>query len=103
MTDKYILEGKKPIPEPDLMAWGRWFEAADRYVGKTDVGEVHISTVFLGLNHCFGEGPPVLFETMVFGGDLDQEQERYTTWDEAEAGHAAMVGRVKSQSKGAAA
>jgi hypothetical protein len=34
---------------------------------------------------------------MVFGGPLDQEQDRCTTWDEAEAMHAAMVARVKEQ------
>jgi hypothetical protein len=30
-----------------------------------------------------------------FGGALDEEQDRYTTGDEAEAGHAAMVRRVR--------
>ena len=39
----------------------------------------------------------MLFETMVFGGPMDQEQDRCTTWDEAEAMHAAMVARVKEQ------
>jgi len=52
-----------------------------------------VSTVFLGLDHAFGDGPPVLFETMVFGGPLDGEQDRYCTWDEAVAGHAAMLAR----------
>ena len=37
----------------------------------------------------------MLFETMVFGGSLDQEQDRCTTWDEAEAMHKAVVERVK--------
>ena len=55
-----------------------------------------MSTVFLGLNHAVSEnGPPLLFETMVFGGQLDSEQERYTTWEEAELGHSAMVARVQ--------
>jgi len=52
--------------------------------------------VFLGLNHSFGEGPPLLFETMVFGGALDQEQARYTTWEQAEAGHKQMLARVSA-------
>lgn len=30
----------------------------------------------------------------VFGGGLDQEQERYCTYDEAEAGHKIMCERV---------
>lgn len=31
--------------------------------------------------------PPVLFKTMVFGGELDEKVERYCTWEEAEKGH----------------
>ena len=46
-----------------------------------------VSTVFLGLDHAFDGGTPLLFETMIFGGEHDEYQERYATWDEAEAGH----------------
>ena len=46
-----------------------------------------VSTVFLGMDHSFDGGTPVLFETMIFGGEYDQFQERYCTWDEAEEGH----------------
>lgn len=49
-----------------------------------------ISTVFLGINHAFGSGPPKLFETLVMGGRLDQEIWRYATWDDAWAGHQAV-------------
>lgn len=89
------------MPANDLIAWGKWFQTAERHVAKDSVNEVEISTVFLGLDHGFGESQPVLFETMVFGGDLDQEQERYHTWDEAEAGHKEMVARVKAISPSA--
>lgn len=53
-----------------------------------------VSTVFLGLDHQYGDGPPLLFETMVFGGPLDHEMNRYSTWNEAEKGHQEMVERV---------
>lgn len=97
MTDKYILDAEgNPVAEPDLMAWARWLETADRHVAKDAIGEVSISTVFLGLDHSFGSGAPVLFESMVFGGPLDQEQERYCTRDEALAGHAALLARVRA-------
>lgn len=79
------------------MAWGRWMEKGERHVALDVVGDVKVSTVFLGLDHSFAHGAPVLFETMVFGGPLDQEQERYATRDEARAGHAAMLERVKSE------
>ena len=95
MNDKYILDGHKAVPV-DLMTWAEWYEKADRKVAKDTVGESCISTVFLGINHQWGEGPPLLFETMVFDGPLDGEQERCSTWEQAEAQHAAMVEKVKA-------
>lgn len=81
MDGYYILDGKTPVPA-DLMAWARWYETADRSVAKSAVGPYRVSTVFLGLNHQFGEGPPLLFETMVFGpeGADDVWCERCSTW-----------------------
>lgn len=87
MTDKYILEGRETVPCPSLIEWARWFENADRRVGHDFIGKVRVSTVFLGVDHSFGRGPPELFETMIFGGPHDGYAERYSTWDEAEAGH----------------
>lgn len=63
-------------------------ETADRKVRWTDLPNgVSVSTVFLGMDHSFGGGPPLLFETMIFGGNHDRYHERYSTWAEAEAGH----------------
>ncbi len=78
-------------PVADVITWARTFEEADRHVGDTTIGDVRVSTVWLGVDHNFGSGPPLLFETMVFGGKLDEEQERYSTEAEAEAGHARWV------------
>ena len=93
---KYILHGRDPVPCDDIIAWGRFFEkVGNRIVARTQVGAVsEVSTVFLGMDHNFGGGPPVLFETMVFGGPMEGEQERYHTWEQAEEGHAWMVARV---------
>lgn len=93
----YILEGHETKPA-SLMEWAMWLEANNlkRHVKDERVGDVRVSTVFLGLDHRWGDGPPQLFETMVFGGPLDQEQDHYSTWDEAEKGHAATVERVKA-------
>ena len=64
--------------------------------GKFSVGGcVRISTVFLAINHNFScQGEPILFETMVFGGRYDLEQERYTNWEKAEAGHNRWVEKI---------
>lgn len=66
MSDHFILQDKKPVPV-DLMTWAKWLEdRGNRDVAKTDVGNLWVSTVFLGLDHSFGEGPPILFETWSF-------------------------------------
>lgn len=91
----YILDGQTPVEEPDLLKWGEWMEGADRHVRDTFRDDVRVSTVFLGLDHSYGDGPPILFETMVFiGGNGGGEQERYCTWAEAEEGHANMVAKI---------
>lgn len=84
MGQLYILDGKTPVPLFDTTKWGL---QVDKIIGKDQFGSVSVSTVFLGMDHSFGGGDPVLFETMIFGGEHDQYQERYCTWDEAEKGH----------------
>lgn len=94
MNGCYILVGREPVLEPDLEKWGGWFEQQDnRRVASTEIGGQSVSTIFLGIDHQWGEGPPLLFETMVFpDGD---ECERCSTWEEAELQHAAMVEHMK--------
>lgn len=71
-----------------------WHDEARRVGYDTLEDGVIVSTVFLVLDHNFYEGPPILFETMVFNGPYDQTQVRYETWDEAVAGHAATLRMV---------
>lgn len=95
MSHYYTLEGHNAVP-CDGTTWAKRFETAERRVALDNINGVKVSTVFLGLDHNFGSGPPLLFETMVFGGKYDQEQWRYSTWDEAEQGHKRIVEEVKS-------
>lgn len=93
MSEHYILDNRKVVPV-DLMTWARAMESQRKEwrAGDTKIGGVRVSTVFLGLDHRFGdEGPPLLFETMIFGGKHDDFQSRCSTWDEAEAMHASAV------------
>ena len=79
-----------------MWTWAEWIEEADRRVADSTVGNVRVSTVFLGIDHSFDPGdPPLLFETLIFGGQHDGEMWRYETWDEAEAGHARAVQLVE--------
>jgi len=99
MTDRYILDGHTPVPEPDLMKWAEWLETAERHVAQDEKGGVRVSTVFLGLDYSFymSKGnAPILFETMVFGDNSDERMERYATWEEAEKGHARFVKKYLS-------
>lgn len=97
MSDKFILVEGKPVLEPDLIKWAKWFETGNRVVEQTQLEEnIQVSTVFLGFDHSFGYGhDPVLWETIVFGGTLDGEMDRYTSLEEAKRGHNKWVIRAK--------
>jgi len=101
MSDKYILDVDwNPVPCPDLLVWGRWMQQIGngRIVVKEKVGDCEVSTVFLGLDHSYGEGPPLLWETLVFGGHMDQEMDRCSGGKaDARAMHDRMVSRVLTE------
>src|SRR5712671_1952524 len=88
MMEHYILDGHTPVA-CDLLTWASKFESENRHVGITVKDGVKVSTVFLGLNHQYDpDGPPLLFETMIFGGAHDEYCERCSTWEQAEKMHA---------------
>lgn len=96
----YILEDGVPVREDCPDRWGEWMEhSPDRLVMHTKVDEVLVSTVFLGIDHAFNGGEPVLFETMIFGGIHDQYQMRYTSLLLAEQGHVLAVCMVESDTE----
>lgn len=117
MTNKhYILDENKNLVEVDLMTWANFFESFEnRKVAQETLEDgTFVSTVFLGLDHNFSDnGPPLIFETMVFSpeekkvqfGDKerifheDLEQSRYSTWEEAMNGHRETVERWKIKTK----
>jgi hypothetical protein len=95
----YIMDKDGTVRiEPDSSTWGRWLETTHRRLaetkltGRTAGTEIWISTEFLGIDHQFGDGPPLLFETKVFGGDFGEEH--HGTREEAVAGHLVMCERV---------
>ena len=80
-----------------------------RFDLKTEVGEYTVSTVDLGLDHSFGFGPPLYYETMIFLTEnfgvnftghhkehhFEDYQVRYSTEEEAREGHKKAVEIVK--------
>lgn len=135
MNDRYILDAEgNPIPEPDLLKWAQWYEKShNRHVAEDWVGNLRVSTIFLGLDHSFFAGAkPVLWETMIFErcpdcdearrhaysdattpgffyprcekhreregqgeGEFDHYQQRYTSREDALAGHQEALALVR--------
>ena len=97
MRDPTIYFKRDGTPA-DVDYFERSFEENDRVVTQTKLpwGGL-VSTVFLCLDHSFGGGRPLIFETMVFSkkscSELDMD--RYATEEEARAGHEAMVRKWK--------
>jgi hypothetical protein len=107
MSDRfryYMLDDNGDVvPTNDALAWGFWFERTQQdgsrvvkqdYV-EADIAGIGVSTVFLGLdhNHTY-KGPPVLWESLVFGTTLDGEMRRYTSKAAAIAGHEDLLRQV---------
>lgn len=95
----YILVGKK-AKKVDLLTWGKWHEAGKNIIRKSKLpGAIKVSTIFLGMDHSFGAGQPILFETMIFGGTHNHYQERYRTFEGAIAGHKRAIGLVNNSKR----
>lgn len=97
----FVLDKKgNPVAELDFQTWADWMWKVDRRVADEQVGASMISTVFLGLDHNWTGDFPVLWETLVFDGPMDQECERCSgSREQAEAMHARMVERVKNATR----
>lgn len=106
MSEYYILDAaNQVVPVETFDAYYEWldreraargqeFPVATLQVARDLLGDRPdcVSTVFLGMDHAWGDGPPLVFETMLFtDDDRDQTLWRYSTWDRAVAGHAEVV------------
>ena len=89
----WILRDRQPVSVKfdEYVEWAKGDFEQERRVGLDHVGDVKVSTVFMTVDHALGGSEPILFETMVFGGDHDQDCWRYSTWGEAAAGHRRVV------------
>lgn len=86
----YVISNGSVKKARSLGEWSFWYEDGwkTRGIRKTKKDGVKVSTVFLGLEHGFGGGKPILYETMVFGGEYDQDiMQRYCTRTGALHGH----------------
>lgn len=94
---EYFLEIHRSMMEdPENRTVGGGYSIAHTQIDIADT-EMHISTVFLGTDISFRSHPhpPLIFETKVFNGEEDDYTARYSTYDEAMAGHEEAVALVK--------
>lgn len=83
----------RPIDVTEMVRLSR--DPSYRVVARDWVGSVEVATVWLGFDHSFRSAEPVLFETVVFGGRMDQYSRRYGTETEALAGHSRVLASVQ--------
>jgi hypothetical protein len=113
ILDPEIGNGQVPIPCDDFLVWAEWMAIADRRVALDMVGTIRLSTIFIGLDHQFSEGPPLLFETMAFD-ESDQRTHtlsdlsatfsetvdwiwgRYSTWEDALWSHKEWLEKLQA-------
>lgn len=94
MINHYILDKDKNVIPATMEEWGEFFEKPDRYLFSTKFeNSVTVSTVFVGLPLGFTQDKenPLLFETMIFNGEYDGHEERYSSYELAKQGHYRMV------------
>jgi hypothetical protein len=101
---KFILIDTLPVEIDDLIFWAKEFNNnTKRIVKKTNIGNILISTVFLGICHEFLDDHKhcILFETLVFDDkkecpEYEGHMIRYTTYQKALKGHNELVKEVKT-------
>jgi hypothetical protein len=96
----YVLRDGEVIEEPDYAQWTEWSKSsseAGRCIASTTLNYGTVATVFLAMQMTLSKAdPPLLFETRVKGGWLNDEWQRYSTLEAAKAGHEVWVARVRA-------
>ncbi len=94
----YFLNEDKTYRPCELDEWSNQFENMSiqgvRHVAEDFINGCHVSTIWLGMNHNYFGGVPLLLETMVFDtphSGHDIYMKRYTTWEQAVEGHKKAV------------
>lgn len=102
MTHYYDIDGNPTT-------WRDWaFEFEHREVGRGIVEQLHlpngfyVSTVWLGANHNYSDGPPLIYESMVFlswGRRGILSSRRYSTLEQAKRGHDLLAHRWRRKKR----
>ena len=96
----YVLREGKAVEEPDYPTWAKWYEehfSDVELIIRTELVHGVVATRFLSMNMTLADQTPepLVFETRVKGGWLDDKWERFATIDDAREGHERWVTRVR--------
>lgn len=92
----YKLIGKLVVPCRTAKDVAEAF-TSERHVALTHIELITVSTVFLVIDHSWGHGPPLVFETAIVSDYESREDSQYqiagrcSSWEEAEVMHARAV------------
>jgi len=101
----YILQADRRTPEPvaNAVEWAERFDDDSMRSVAFDIIDprpdhrIEVSTVFIGIDYnVHRQGPPLLWETMVFGGAMDLKATRYASYEAAIEGHRATCAQVRA-------
>lgn len=92
----YVLDGEIVRPAKTYGEYLEGLKIENRRVMKTILRDgSSVSTVFLGLDHSFGQGTPILFETLGIHNGEHYCMNRYPTYEAALTGHRETVEELK--------
>jgi len=102
-----LNEAGEPVPIRGMIRWAKFWSDPDlarrAVVARTEIGTVTVATDFLLASIFPPSGPTNFWETMVFGGALDQEMFRCSgSREQALAMHADIVTLVRRAERGGA-
>lgn len=78
----------------DVHEWGKLKAMPDVWQMADHTDDGYVSTVYLGVSSA---EPPLIFETMVWGGPLDREMWRWPSILEATLGHGQVLKWITGQ------
>lgn len=92
----YILDESNKLLAVNVEDYINWSRLNSTIVKQDKIGEVFVSTVFLGLDHSFNSSIPILWETLVFGIENDMYQNRYASYEDALIGHQKTLDKINN-------
>jgi hypothetical protein len=88
----YRLDARKPVRCTLAEYALAMLDETQRVLAQTQVGDLHVSSIFIGIDQNFGTGPVLLFETLVFGLPDDlRPRWLHATWADSMAWHRQLV------------